>query len=88
MKCVYGWVGVRYIITKFLGWIGYRTLLPIRALKRAGSSDLAVMQGSGHYRDNWRWQKDFLGPLFKSLVTIQVSTSGTWAPIGLQNGGN
>ena len=43
-----------YIITKFLGWIGYRTLLPIRALKRAGSSDLAVMQGSGHYRDNWR----------------------------------
>ena len=33
-------------------------------------------------------RKDFLGPLFESLVTIQVSTSGTWAPIGLQNGGN
>ena len=46
------------------------------------------LPGNVSYETDFRAQKDFLGPLFKSLVTIQVSTSGTWAPIGLQNGGN
>ena len=32
-------------------------------------------------------QKDFLGPLFKKLVTFQVSRIETWAPNRLKNGG-
>ena len=33
-------------------------------------------------------KKIFWDHFSKSLVTIQVFTSGTWAPIGLKNGGN
>ena len=33
-------------------------------------------------------QKIFCDHFSKSLVTIQVFTSGTWAPTGFKNGGN
>ena len=33
-------------------------------------------------------QKYFLGPLFKKLGNHSSFLSGTWAPIGLKNGGN
>ena len=63
----------------------YDVLLYILYVLRQSSRELGrVKRGRG----GGACRKIFWDHFSKSLVTIQVFTSATWAPIGLKNGGN
>ena len=47
MKCVYGQAGVRYVITKFLGWIVYQIFLPV-VLRSAIRKPQVISGGGAH----------------------------------------